>query len=121
MSRIPCCIPECRRSFKPDIAALEHDHDEIMCGRCYRTVESRLIAHHKLIHKRWRRAERLLHIKAINSKPTFNEQVLRMDRRFRGACVESWRLIKADAMMKSALLLDGTAGHLAAKRAKMIA
>jgi hypothetical protein len=114
--RVPCCIPECKRSFKPDVAALEHDHDEVMCGRCYRTVEQRLTARHKAIHRRWRRAERLLRVKAINTKPMIGQQVLRMDRLFREACASSWHEIKADAVMKSALRVEGTAGWLAAKR-----
>ena len=75
-SRVPCCVPECRRSFKPSVAALEHDHDEIMCGRCYRTVEARLIARHKAIHRRWRRAERLLSVKAISPCSSFDSSRL---------------------------------------------
>jgi hypothetical protein len=89
-----------------------------MCGRCYRTVEARLIVHHKLIHKRWRRAEQLLRVKAIRSKPTINQQLLRLDGLFREACRRSWIEIKTDAAMKSAMRLEGTAGWLAAKRGR---
>ena len=116
-SRVPCCVPECRRSFKPSVAALEHDHDEIMCGRCYRTVEARLIARHKAIHRRWRRAERMTRVKAIREKPSFGVQIESLDGLFRRACARSWALIKDDAVMKSALRVEGTAGELAARRA----
>jgi hypothetical protein len=115
--RVHCCIPECRRSFKASVAALEHDHDEVMCGRCYRTVEARLIARHKAIHRRWRKAERLLRVKAIASKPAFLIQVDALDGLFRRACTRSWAAIKTDAEMKSALRVEGTAGELAARRA----
>jgi len=116
-SRVPCCVPECRRSFKASDAALEHDHDEIMCGRCYRTVEARLIARHKAIHRRWRRAEKLLNVKAIRSKPGIVPQYHRLDELFRSACARSWAAIKEDAVMKSAMRVEGTAGELAARRA----
>jgi len=116
-SRVHCCVPECRRSFKPSDAALEHDHDEIMCGRCYRTVEARLIARHKAVHRRWRKAERLLRVKFIGRKFGIVSQVGRMDDLFRRACARSWAAIKEDAVMKSALRVEGTAGELAARRA----
>ena len=116
-SRVNCCVPECRRSFKASDAALEHDHDEVMCGRCYRTVEARLIARHKAIHRRWRRAERLTRVKAINEKPAFLIQINSMDGLFKRACARSWAAIKEDAMMKSAMRVEGTAGELAARRA----
>jgi hypothetical protein len=114
--RVPCCVPECRRSFKASVAALEHDHDEVMCGRCYRTVEARLIARHKTIHRRWRRAGKLLSVKAIASKPGIVQQYRRLDGLFRWACAQSWAAIKEDAVMKSALRVEGTAGELAARR-----
>jgi hypothetical protein len=114
--RVNCCVPECRRSFKASVAALEHDHDEVMCGRCYRTVEARLIARHKAIHRRWRRAERLLSVKAIKSKPGIVLQYHRLDGLFKRACARSWAAIKEDAVMKSALRVEGTAGELAARR-----
>jgi hypothetical protein len=115
--RVRCCIPECRRSFKPSVAALEHDHDEIMCGRCYRTVEPRLIARHKTIHRRWRKAERLLRVKATRDKPALLIQVDCMDGQFRRACARSWAAIKQDATIKSAMRVEGTAGELAARKA----
>lgn len=120
IGRVPCCIPECRRSFKVSVAALEHEHDEFMCGRCYRTAEPGLVARHRLIHKRWRRAARLLRVKDIHSKPRFEKQMIRLDRRFREACARSWRAIRDDVMMKSAMMVEGTAGHLAAKRGETI-
>jgi hypothetical protein len=115
--RVPCCVPECRRSFKASDAALAHDHDEVMCGRCYRTVEPRLIARHKAVHHRWRRAARLLQLKRIMAKPGIIAQYHRLDELFFRACARSWAAIKADAEMKSALRVEGTAGELAARRA----
>jgi hypothetical protein len=88
-----------------------------MCGRCYRTVEARLIARHKAIHRRWRRAERLSYVKTIASKPAFLIQINALDGLFRRACARSWAEIKEDATMKSALRVEGTAGELAARRA----
>lgn len=112
-----CCVPECRRSFKrtsdPDS---DHGHTEIMCGRCYRTVEKRLIDRHKAIHRRWRKAERLAFRKKISSKPGFHVQILRLDALFREACARNWALIKEDATIKSRLRVEGTAGDLAARR-----
>lgn len=121
-ARIRCCVPECRRSFKlRDDPDANHGHDEIMCGRCYRTVEPRLIARHKSIHRRWRKAQRLSFRKEIGRKATLAAQIGRLDRLFRDACARSWSLIKKDAMMKSALQVEGTAGHLAARRKRTAA
>ncbi len=94
----------------------DHGHDEIMCGRCYRTVDPRLVAHHKLIHRRWRRAQRLTYRKVIAAKPAFHIQITELDGLFRRACARSWALIKEDATIKSNLLVEGTAGALAARR-----
>lgn len=115
--RVHCCIPECRRSFRERPEDIEHGHDEVMCGRCYRTAEPRLVANHKLIHRRMRRVTRLLHIKAIQGKPGFGEQIESLDGLFRRACARSWAKIKFDVEMKSRLCIEGTAGWLAAKRA----
>lgn len=115
-SRIQCCIPECRRSFKASVAALEHKHDEVMCGRCYRTAERHLIERHKLIHRRWRRCLRLARFKTIQGKRRYLIQLDRLEISFVRACARSWAEIKADVVMKSAMRLEGTAGHLAAKR-----
>jgi hypothetical protein len=116
-ARVPCCIPACRRSFKASqIPDADHGHDEIMCGRCYRTVEGALLARHKLIHRRWRKATKLLQRKAIASKPTIVAQYHRLDALFHSACARSWAAIKADAEFKSNMRIEGTAGELAARR-----
>jgi proteasome lid subunit RPN8/RPN11 len=112
-----CVVPECRRSFKRGADLDDHGHDEVMCGRCWRTVEPALIRRHRLVHRRMRKATRLLRVKAINSKPGFGVQLSELDRLFRSACERSWASIKADAEMKSRLRMDGTAGALAARRA----
>ena len=71
----------------------------------------------KAIHRRWRRAERLLSVKAIRSKPGIAPQYHRLDGLFRRACARSWAAIREDAVMKSAMRVEGTAGELAARRA----
>ena len=65
---------------------------------------------------RWRRAQRLTYRKVIAAKPAFHIQITELDGLFRRACARSWALIKEDATIKSNLLVEGTAGALAARR-----
>lgn len=117
-SRVHCCIPECRRSFKKtvDDETADHAHNEIMCGRCYRTAEPHLVEHHKRVHRRMRRATRLLRLKSVQSKKELSFQIEHLDELFRRACARSWAAIKTDVEMKSNMRLEGTAGALAARR-----
>lgn len=94
----------------------EHKHDEIMCGRCYRTAERRLIERHKRIHRRWRRCMRLATLKTIQAKRSYLIQLDNLEVLFVRACARSWAEIKSDVAMKSAMRLEGTAGWLAARR-----
>jgi hypothetical protein len=117
--RVKCCVPECRRSFKEPRGELDHEHDEVMCGRCWRTVDTALRARHKLVHARSRRALRLVRLKSVRGKPGFANRIDRLEAIFMRACQRSWLAIKADAVAKSALRLEGTAGELAARADEM--
>lgn len=112
--RIHCCVPECRRSFRR--SDVDDVHAEVMCGRCYRTVDRRLLERHKVLQRRAHKVEKLARMKLISRKASFWIQIDSLTGLFRRSFAKSWAAIKEDAFMKSALRVEGTAGELAARR-----
>lgn len=113
VDRVNCCIPDCRRSFKAEVA---EPHEFIMCGRCWRSADPALTRRHKTVQRRSVKALRLLQRNAIRKKPGYAARVRRLYRMFDDACSVSFSAVRRDAEFRSAMRIEGTAGALAAKR-----
>ncbi len=107
-TRISCIIPQCPRSA---LRSLFPNADEIICGRCWRTVDLSLRERYAQLKKREKRLERLEQLKALQHRHFgVSWSLLREQQR------KNWATIEADAYAKAALGLEGTAGAPRGKR-----
>lgn len=51
--RIPCINPRCRRTFKR-----EHEHEETICGKCFRALPAELRNEHRRCWREYRKWDR---------------------------------------------------------------
>jgi hypothetical protein len=96
--RVPCCIPSCRRSFREDRV---RGSSELICGKCWRTIDKRLRERHKLIRKRMRQIERLLSRKVIQARFTRRDTLDASEERFHRLAARAWDACKMDATIKA--------------------
>lgn len=100
--RIGCCIPGCRRTFKR--GADDDEHSEIICGRHWRTGDTKLREQHKRLRKRLRKIQRLAMRHAIRARGDARlDRVWAMVAR---ACGKAWVAVKEDVTIKAAFGIE---------------
>jgi hypothetical protein len=96
--RIPCCIPDCRRTFKRTPG--ESDDVITMCGRHWRMGDQPLRDRHKQLRKRARWFERKVKYgHKISKRPKFEDA----HNRAAWAAHRAWHRVKDDVIIKAAL------------------
>lgn len=114
---INCCVPHCRRKARGEKHPnAERPGYEIICGRCWRTIDPRLRARYKTLKIRDRRIDSIIRLKKIRAKPGFDRQIGNLVGLFDRAHGQNWAALKEDATIKSNMRVEGTAGDLAARR-----
>ena len=111
--RIRCLVPACRRTAPK---SRYPDSDEIICGRCWRTIEPALRRRYKQLRRREKFLRSKMQLKAEQAKPGYALRFRRLERAWFRSWNRMWHAIREDAQFKSAMLIKGTAGELAHRR-----
>lgn len=108
--RVPCCVPGCRRSFRPETCK---PGVQYVCSRCFKLADTRTRDRYRQLKRRGRALSRLTNRKGIAA--LFDKArargrvrcVSHHDRRMRAAMVRVWARIVSDAEIKLAMGADG--------------
>lgn len=111
-ARVPCCVPGCRRSFRPETC---RPGVQYVCSRCFSLADTRARDRYRQLKRRGRKLSRLTNRQSIAN--LFEQAHARgrircvsyhtHDRRMRAAMARVWERIVSDAEIKLAMGADG--------------